>query len=362
MIKSTISSTIITLILITLLSLSSLTFADEKTEAPSEEDSKSSPWLITPLLSSDPKISTAAGALVGYVHQFDEESPPSLVGVAGTYSTTDSWYVGAFAKTYFGEDKHRLTTAIVKGEVRNDYSDFLGSGLSVQSTDDLTLFALRYAYQIYGDWYLGPQFISTNYAIYGDNLLSGQILEHVGLTGFRSNGLGLYAQYDTRDNQYSPSAGQVFEAHNVAYREGLGGDVSFDAFAADYQYYIPHAERHVLALRVNGRWTSDAPPSGYSSVDIRGYTRGQYLAQYVTAVEADYRYSLNKKWGLTVYGGIAALYGDNAVDEGDRYYPAGGVGVFYVLNDEKMVVRADIAVGKDGNHGFYLQFGHAFDK
>ena len=82
----------------------------------------------------------------------------------------------------------------------------------------------------------------------------------------------------------------------------------------------------------------------------------------MTAVEADYRYSLNKKWGLTAYGGIAALCGDNAVDEGDRYYPAGGVGVFYVLNDEKMVVRADIAVGKDGNHGFYLQFGHAFDK
>ena len=33
-----------------------------------------------------------------------------------------------------------------------------------------------------------------------------------------------------------------------------------------------------------------------------------------------------------------------------------------MLNDEKMVVRADFAVGKDGNHGFNLQFGHAFDK
>jgi outer membrane protein assembly factor BamA len=204
-------------------------------------------------LSSDPKISTAAGALAGYVHQFDEESPPSLFGVTGTYSTTASWYLGAFAKTYFSEDKHRLTVAAVTGEIRNDYSDFLGSGLNVQTTDDLTLYALRYAMRVYGHWYLGPQFISTNYAISGDNLLSGQVIQHIGLTGFRSNGLGVYTQYDTRDNQYSPSTGQTFEAHNVAYREGLGGDVSFDAFTADYQHFIPHAEKHVLAMHVRGR-------------------------------------------------------------------------------------------------------------
>lgn len=349
-------------IVIVLLLIAPMAYADEESEAHPEKDSKSSSWLITPLLSSDPKISTAAGVLAGYVHQFDEESPPSLFGLVGTYSTTDSWYVGAFTKAHFGEDLHRLSAAIVTGAIRNDYSDFLGSGLDVQTTDDVSMFALRYAYQVYGHWYLGPQFISTNYAISGDNLLSGQVLEHIGLTGFKSNGLGLYTQYDTRDNQYSPSTGQVFEAHNVAYREGLGGDVSFDAITADYQYYIPHGRGHVLALHARGRWTHDAPNSGYSSVDLRGYTRGQYLAPYMTMAEADYRHHIYKKWGAAVFAGIAALYGDDTTDEGDQWYPAGGVGVFYQLNDEKMVVRADFAVGEDGNHGFYLQFGHPFEK
>ena len=88
------------------------------------KDSKDSPWIITPLLSSDPKISTAGGALVGYMHKFDEASPPSIFGVTGTYSTTDSWYLSAFAKAHFGEDKHRLVTGVVTGEVKNDYSDF----------------------------------------------------------------------------------------------------------------------------------------------------------------------------------------------------------------------------------------------
>jgi outer membrane protein assembly factor BamA len=349
-----------TLIIFILLLLAPMAHADDKSEAPPEKDSKSSPWFVAPLLSSDPKISTAAGVLAGYVHEFDEESPPSLFVVTGTYSTTDSWYLGAFAKTHFGKDNHRLTVAVVTGIIRNDYSDFIGSGLDVQTTDDLTMFALRYVKRVYGHWYLGPQIISTNYAISGDNLLSGQVLEQIGLTGFKSNGLGLIAQYDSRDNQYSPSSGQVFEAHNIAFREAFGGDASFDVYSADYQYYLPHGKGHVLALHVKGRWTHDAPNSGYSSVDLRGYTRGQYLAPHMTMAEADYRHSLNKKWGATIFAGIAALYGDDTIDEGDSYYPAGGVGVYYQINDEKMVIRADFAIGTEGNHGFYLQFGQPF--
>ena len=80
----------------------------------------------------------------------------------------------------------------------------------------------------------------------------------------------------------------------------------------------------------------------------------------MTMAEADYRHSLNKKWGATIFAGIAALYGVDTIDEGDSYYPAGGVGVYYQINDEKMVIRADFAIGTEGNHGFYLQFGQPF--
>lgn len=351
-----------TISLLFLVALLPIAHAEEQAGTAAEEKSESSPWLITPLVSSDPKIATAAGALAGYVHEFDEKSPASLIGVAGTYSTTDSWYLSAFAKAHFLEDRHRLMLAAVTGEIRNDYSDFLGSGLEVQTTDALKLYALRYAYRVHGRWYLGPQFISTNYAISGDDALSGEIIEGLGLTGFRSNGLGLYAAYDSRDNQYSPSRGQVFEAHNLAYRESFGGESSFDVYTIDYQYFIPHQEKHVVALHAKGRWTHNAPPGGYSSVDMRGYTRGQYLAPYMTMGEADYRYSLYNKWGLAAFAGAAVLYGYESEEGETELYPAGGAGVFYQLNDEGMVVRADIAFGKDGNHGFYLQFGHGFEK
>jgi hypothetical protein len=339
-----------------------LWLAAEPAEVSVEEDSESSPWLITPLISSDPKIATAGGALAGYVHEFDEYSPASLIGVAGTYSTTDSWYLSAFAKLHFLEDTHRLSTAVATGQIKNDYSDFLGSGLPAQTTDDLKIFAVRYSYNFWRRWYLGPQFIAANYLLTGDDPLSSAILDQLGLTGFRSNGLGLYAAYDSRDNQYSPSMGQVFEAHNLAYRKSFGGETSFDVYTIDYQYYIPFRENDVLAMHTKGRWTQDAPPGGYSSVDMRGYTRGQYLAPHMTMGEVDYRYSVYGKWGVAAFAGAAVLYGYGSDERDAELYPGGGAGVFYKLNDEGMVVRADIAFGKEGNHGFYLQFGHGFEK
>jgi hypothetical protein len=56
--------------------------------------------------------------------------------------------------------------------------------------------------------------------------------------------------------------------------------------------------------------------------------------------------------------GVLSIYLYSGGD--DRLFPAGGAGIFYQLNDEKMVVRADFAIGKNGNRGFYLKFGQPF--
>ena len=85
----------LTLVVMVLFLIVSTVHADEKNDAPPEEKSERKLWLITPLFSSDPKIATSAGLLGGYVPQFDEKSPPSFIGVAGTYSTTASWYLSA---------------------------------------------------------------------------------------------------------------------------------------------------------------------------------------------------------------------------------------------------------------------------
>ena len=83
--------------------------AQESSDSVATGTAKESPWLITPLLSVDPKLGRTTGALAGYVMQFDEKSPASMVGTALTYSNTDSYVGGVFADLYWQQDRNRLS-------------------------------------------------------------------------------------------------------------------------------------------------------------------------------------------------------------------------------------------------------------
>jgi hypothetical protein len=321
-----------------------------------------SPWLLAPLLTSDPKLGTSGGALAGYLHQFDPESPASTFGVTGVYSNTDSYVAGAFANTYFGQDRHRLAVGIASGKIRNDYEDFLGSGLPLQTTDDLRFAAARYLHRVGGDWFAGVQLITTNYTISGETWFTNKVLDFLGLTGFDSNGIGVVAQFDNRDNQNSPHEGTFFSASNLAYRESLGGDENFDVYTADYRRFHTHGDGNVLAWRANGRATDTAPVGAYSSVRLRGYVPGNYLAPHSMSMEAEERYRLDDRWGLSAFAGAACLL-DQISDCGHKgnWYPAIGAGVIYTLKpEEKMVLRLEYAAGESGNNAVYFTFGHPF--
>ena len=224
----------------------------------------------------------------------------------------------------------------IRAEINNEYSDFLGTGLPVLTTDDVYAIFIRYLYRFKDDWFFGPQPLSTDYAISGNDWFSQEILARIGLTGFSSNVLGLVVERDTRDNPNSPADGSRLNINNVAYRESLGGDNSFDAYALTFTKYISHGNGHVLAGRIKGRWTDDAPIDGYSSVSLRGYTMGENLAPHSTLIEIEERFHIKNRWGATAFRGVACLYGDDLdCFDGDNLYPAIGIGLTFMLKRKK---------------------------
>ncbi|MEZ5559771.1 MAG: hypothetical protein R3E86_14665 [Pseudomonadales bacterium] len=313
-------------------------------------------------MSSDPKVGSSAGLVAGYLRRFDEQSPTSTFGVTGTYSDTDSYVAGLFGQAYFGADRHRLSLVVATGKIRNDYEDFLGTGLPLQVTDDLRFAMARYLRRVSNGWFVGLQLVATNYLISGDDWFSQQVLDTLGLTGFDSNGLGLVAQYDTRDNQNSPTRGSRLVFQNLAYRESLGGDEDFDTYGVRYQQYRSHGAGHVLAWRALARITDDAPPGAYSSIPTRGYVLGGYLAKHMIALEMEERFRLTPRWALAGFTGATCLLNDlGDCDARENWYPMLGAGVIFTLKPrERIVVRMDYAVGKSGNQGFYMSFGHPF--
>ena len=337
--------------------------AADGTEArdPANEHGES-PWLLVPTFSSDPKVGTSVGGMGGYLFKLDPGSTSSMAGAMATYSNTDSSIAGVFLRSYWDADGQRLNAAIAGGQIRNDYDDFLGSGLPLSTTDDLSFFFARYLREVRPHWFVGAQGVYTNYLIVGDDFLTEEILKLLGLTGFDSGALGLVAMFDDRDNQNSPKSGQRLIIDNFAYRESLGGEDDFDTLKIDYRNYQPHGDGNVLAFHLNGRWTSDAPPSGFSSVALRGYVRGQFLAPHSLLFEVEERRRLTGRFGLNLFAGVACLYGDGErCEDSENIYPAIGIGGQYLLKEsEQMVVTMDYAEGENDNRGFYVRFGQAF--
>ena len=348
---------------------------EEQTEAneAAATPPKLKPWLITPTLSADPKLGANVGGLVAYLKKLDAESTPSMTGLSVSYSDTDSMTGALFSQLYWKADTRRLSLLAAGAEINNEYDDFLGTGQTVETQDNVHTFGFRYLHRLRpGGWFVGIQGISTNYAVGADGILDS-MLNQIGLSGFDAAGLGLVFQHDTMNNQRDPSGGHLHTLHNFAYRESLGGETSFDVGYADFRWYrsierfsVDKSGRSpVIAIQLKGRFTADAPLSGYSSVNLPGYTMGNYLSRHYSHVLVDARIPLKGKLGLVAFGGVGCQFGEDIAGRnlscGDATFPSVGVGVSYMLKPEASVlIRLEIAKGKSDNEALYLRFGHSF--
>src|SRR6187401_361637 len=110
-------------------------------DAPAEESKKApSPWLLLPTFSNNPKLGTSLGALAGYVRKFDAQSQVSIFGVSAQYTSTDSATAVVFGRTSFDADRHRINAIAIGGRIRNDYDDFIGTGVPLKSEDHIRAF------------------------------------------------------------------------------------------------------------------------------------------------------------------------------------------------------------------------------
>ena len=338
----------------------------EKNVAPTQTgalaEGEKSPWLLAPILQSNPKLGTSVGALVGYVHYFDEKSRPSIFAVLGQYTSTESIVAGAQARTSWDEDHQRVIAGVMYGYVKNDYSDYLATGVPLQSNAEVKGMIGRYTYRVHGNWFLGAQALYQNFGITGETAFDDMVLDVLGVAPYQSGGAGLVGVYDSRDNENSPTQGWMLNINNMAYRESLGGENDFDVIRGDFRYYMPHGKGNVLAVRQLNHLTDDAPTQVKAPVQLRGYKIGQYNGNYMSQIEIEERYRFAQKWTASAFIGIACTHGgDKSCSDSGNQYPAGGVGVQYLLKPkEGIVLNLEYAAGKDSNYGFYLKMGYAY--
>jgi outer membrane protein assembly factor BamA len=177
--------------------------------------------------------------------------------------------------------------------------------------------------------------------------------------------LGFLLMFDSRNNEWNPSKGLLFDAKFELGREKLANDFSFEALRLTFSQYFEIKPGHVLAYNVHACsvW-GDAPFFDLctfgSANTLRGYVAGQYRDYAMAAIQAEYRWKLNKKIGLVFFAGVGAVAADLGKLGEDGWLPSAGVGVRYVVSDAFGInLGIDYARGKNSD-ALYIRVGEAF--
>ncbi len=167
--------------------------------------------------------------------------------------------------------------------------------------------------------------------------------------------------HDSRDNLFTPTSGNYFEATLGLFSEALGGDEEFQRLYLLGMQYAPLAPQLWLGLRGDAAASfGDVPFYLRPFVSLRGVPMLRYQGEAAASLEAELRWQCWQRISLIGFGGVGAAW--NEVDRFSNTATAssGGVGVRYELAREYgLHAGFDIAFGPEETV-LYVQFGSAW--
>ncbi|RKY90432.1 MAG: hypothetical protein DRQ01_09190 [Ignavibacteriae bacterium] len=312
----------------------------------------------------------AGGIIVFYTKPSDTILKPSKIGFGGHYSTNNQYKLSVNPALYFNENKLFIRTPISFGVF---VDKFWGIGNDTQENGT----------EQYERETITASFILQSPPILFSASRSGIILEYdkttitdkkenellkndsiVGNKGGELYGIGYDLTWDSRDNIFFPNKGGYQYFKLIIYPEF--SDYNFGLLELDVSRYISFKEDHVFAFNLYmSSALGTAPfyklPALGGQKRMRGYFNGRYRDNFYATLQLEYRQYFWKKFGFVAFGGIGDVSSELITyDFSTVKYSIGG-GLRYLFNKkQKINLRMDIAVGRDGNTGIYFGLEEAF--
>ncbi len=303
-----------------------------------------------PLFNYNRSIGFMAGALgMGFyrVSPDDTISPPSVTGMMALYTSNKTWAAFAFQQFYFKEDTWRAT--IATGVADANFQIFVDllppeGGFIGYNTSVLFVY-LKGQRAIIPDFFGG-----LHYTYYRANTEFDVPGTPVGTGTDDFHALGFNFAYDSRDNVSNPEKGWNIELDVSFYTKWMGSSNDYNNYELSVNKYFRLNPKGVIAARFNTAISAgDVPFTGQNVVmgtDLRGYTDGKHRANQVHTLQAEYRWSFYKKFGMVGFGGVAVAVDKVQEISFNGLLPAAGVGLRYLMiEDEGINVGVDVAVG-----------------
>lgn len=171
-------------------------------------------------------------------------------------------------------------------------------------------------------------------------------------------GLGLVAEYDGRDNIFTPNSGLRAYLSAMKFDEALGSDHDFSRVRLGLNAYIPAGNSVVVGVRADTQSAEgDVPFYARPFIELRGIPAMRYQGDRTALVEVEGRWNLDGRWSLVGFAGA----GRAAATSGDLGSAptrvTKGLGFRYLLA-RALGLRAgvDVARGPEEN-AFYIVVG-----
>jgi hypothetical protein len=270
---------------------------------------------------------------------------------------------GGFHIGYWLEDTLRTTTYIGKPNV---FIDLYASDKPIQLNVDGFLFYQSVKKRISeSNLFLGISYMYVK----SDINLDFNLSEKPYAKDETIASVSLIAEYDTRNNQLSPTSGMFLSAKAQFYDDAVGGDYNFVNYKTTNLFYNKINENMNLDFSVVGETVDgkrkDIAAYLYPFISMRGIPAMKYQGGSVVTLQSELSYNFTPRWEGTLFGGIGKAFSrqilakDLTFSEAENI-AAGGVGFRYLIA-QKFGLKAgiDIATSKDGQT-VYIQMGTAW--
>ena len=316
-----------------------------------------------------PETGIAGGAAVLYLYR-DSSSPRASSLTADIIYTQKKQFIAEIAgDQYLEEGRYRLMTDLLFQKYPNKFFG-IGNNTPESSEETYTPQTVLLKAVLYRNISLhvniGPtvryETVSVQETAPGGVLAAGVL---PGSRGGNSTGLGIVANWDSRDNTFAAQSGSFYQLTTLFYRSAFGSDYSYDDIQIDMRNFFRVLSDHVIAVQGFGEFVDgSAPFQSYPKFGgqnlLRGYFDGRYRDKNAVSLQAEYRVPVWWRFGIVGFAGVAQVSDQISRLAMDRFWFAGGIGLRFAWNPEERInLRLDYGAGRNSS-GMYITMTEAF--
>ncbi|WOJ96751.1 glyceraldehyde-3-phosphate dehydrogenase [Congregibacter brevis] len=355
-------------------------------------------FLPVPIIITEPAVDGGLGAVGLFFHESDEGKEqrlerlkkdeggsaqlltPSISAVAGAYTGNGSWFAGGGHVGFWKQGRVRYQGGAGVGNVN---LAFYGSGdAELTSPIELNTEALGVLQSLKVKVADTPLFIGVSQR-YIDATISprragdavgdlipaesfdtwGDELRDITDVEVTTSGLGLTAEFDTRNNFFSPHKGVRYELQHIWFSSALGSDIDYELTSLTGLNYLPINDNWRAGLRLNAEY-ADAdgllPQYATPTVVLRGIPAARYQGNAVAVIEGEITRQIDPRWSINIFAGVGRADGafSDLSDSASRVTRGAGFR-YLVARRYGFEMGLDVAKGPEDSI-LYIQAGTAW--